>query len=404
MSESKVPEIRFEGFSGEWEEKEFKSITKINQGLQISISSRYTEKIDNSFFYITNEFLKENSTVKYYIVNPLETVLCTKNDVLMTRTGNTGEVVTNIEGAFHNNFFKIQFDRKKLNKNYLVYFLKLPKTQALILRLAGVSTIPDLNHTDFYKIKISYSKLEEQTKIGNYFQNLDKLIEQKEKKQQKLKQLKKAMLDKMFPKDGADRPEIRFEGFSGVWEEKKLELLADFSKGQGYSKNDLTKNGTPIILYGRLYTKYQTVISEVDTFVVGKNSSIYSKGHEVIVPASGETAEDIARASAVKVSGTILGGDLNIIYPKDIINNVFLALTISNGKTQKDLSKKAQGKSVVHVRNADLKEIDLSYPKLEEQTKIGNYFQKLDKLIDLHQRELEKLKNIKKASLAKMFV
>ena len=192
MSESKVPEIRFEGFSGEWEEKEFKSITKINQGLQISISSRYTEKIDNSFFYITNEFLKENSTVKYYIVNPPETVLCTKNDVLMTRTGNTGEVVTNIEGAFHNNFFKIQFDRKKLNKNYLVYFLKLPKTQALILRLAGVSTIPDLNHTDFYKIKISYSKLEEQTKIGNYFQNLDKLIDQKEKKTAKTKTVKKS--------------------------------------------------------------------------------------------------------------------------------------------------------------------------------------------------------------------
>ena len=82
----------------------------------------------------------------------------------------------------------------------------------------------------------------------------------------------------------------------------------------------------------------------------------------------------------------------------------FLALNISNGKTQKELSKKAQGKSVVHLRNTDLKEVNLYYPSKTEQTKIGDYFQKLDKLIDLHSQELEKLKNIKKASLDKMFI
>jgi type I restriction enzyme S subunit len=217
-------------------------------------------------------------------------------------------------------------------------------------------------------------------------------------------QVKKVILDKMFPKNGADVPEIRFDGFSGEWEESKLELLANFSKGQGYSKNDLTEEETPIILYGRLYTKYKTTISEVDTFVLENDSSIYSMGNEVIVPASGETAEDIARASAVVNAGIILGGDLNIIYPNKKVDNVFLALTISNGKTQKDLSKKAQGKSVVHIRNNDLKEIDLFYPSKNEQTKIGNYFKNIDKLIEQKEKEIEKLKNIKKASLDKMFV
>ena len=90
-------------------------------------------------------------------------------------------------------------------------------------------------------------------------------------------------------------PAIRFKGFTDTWEQRELRTAATFSKGSGYSKNDLKENGTPIILYGRLYTKYETVISEVDTFVDVQPNSVYSTGHEVIVPASGETAEDISK-------------------------------------------------------------------------------------------------------------
>lgn len=198
-------------------------------------------------------------------------------------------------------------------------------------------------------------------------------------------------------------PAIRFKGFSGEWDNEALGANADFSKGQGYSKSDLVSEGRPIILYGRLYTQYQTIISEVNTFVVGATKSIISKGNEVIVPASGETAEDISRASAVIKSGILLGGDLNIIYPNNKLNSIFLALTISNGKPQNDLSKRAQGKSVVHIRNNDLKEVDISYPDFTEQTQIGNYFQQLDTLIAQHQQKHDKLLNLKKALLEKMF-
>ena len=89
------------------------------------------------------------------------------------------------------------------------------------------------------------------------------------------------------------------------WEQRKLEMLASFSKGAGYSKNDLLSSGTPIILYGRLYTKYETNITIVDTFVAAKSGSIYSRGGEVIVPASGETAEDISIAAVVENKGVI---------------------------------------------------------------------------------------------------
>ena len=200
-----------------------------------------------------------------------------------------------------------------------------------------------------------------------------------------------------------DTPAIRFKGFSDTWEQRKAIDIADYSKGNGYSKGDLTDAGTPIILYGRLYTKYQFAISEVDTFTVPRNGAVYSQGNEVIVPASGETADDIARASAVEKSGVLLGGDLNILRPFDFINPLFLALAISNGEPQKELAKKAQGKSVVHIHNTDIQEVTIAYPSRTEQDRIVSVFRQLDNLITLHQREYEKLHNIKKSMLEKMF-
>ena len=175
--------------------------------------------------------------------------------------------------------------------------------------------------------------------------------------------------------------------YTSSWEQRKAIDIADYSKGNGYSKGDLTDAGTPIILYGRLYTKYQFAINEVDTFAVPRNGAVYSQGNEVIVPASGETAEDIARASAVEKSGVLLGGDLNILRPFDFINPLFLALAISNGEPQKELAKKAQGKSVVHIHNSDIQEVTIAYPSRTEQDRIVSYFSQLDNLITLHQRE-----------------
>ena len=198
-------------------------------------------------------------------------------------------------------------------------------------------------------------------------------------------------------------PAIRFQGFADPWEQRKLGDLVQFSKGTGYSKGDLRESGTPIILYGRLYTKYETVISEVDTFADAKAGSVYSRGGEVIVPASGETAEDISIASVVEKSGVLLGGDLNIITPPADLDAPFLAISISNGKPHEDMAKMAQGKSVVHLHNTDLEKIDLTYPSHEEQIQISGYFGALDHLITLHQRKYDKLVAIKRSMLEKMF-
>ena len=198
-------------------------------------------------------------------------------------------------------------------------------------------------------------------------------------------------------------PKLRFPGFTEDWEQRKLGDIATFSKGNDYSKSDLVPSGSPIILYGRLYTNYETTIKNIDTFVKLKDKSVISHGGEVIVPASGETAEDISRASVVKNQGIIIGGDLNVIKVNHLLDPTFLALTISNGEQQKELSKRAQGKSVVHLHNSDLQEVNLIFPLLNEQKEISTLFEKMDNVITLHQRKLEHLNLKKKALLQKLF-
>ena len=278
-------------------------------------------------------------------------------------------------------------------ENYDTYYINtwLKSPQAIRLyRTYATGSLIEKQRVQFPTLSIipvTFPKYEEQIKIGSYFHSIDNLITLHQRKCEQTKKMKKYMLQKMFPQNGAKVPEIRFDGFTYDWEQRKLGDVAEFSKGNGYSKGDLIESGTPIILYGRLYTKYETIISEVDTYVEAKEGSVYSKGGEVIVPASGETAEDIARAATVDKSGILLGGDLNVVMPNKDINPAFLAISISNGNSQRELSKKAQGKSVVHIHNEEIRNLVIPFPNKVEQNKIVAYFANLDHLITLHQRQ-----------------
>ncbi|PAY33055.1 restriction endonuclease subunit S [Ligilactobacillus salivarius] len=192
------PEVRYKNFNDAWEQRRFKDISKLSQGLQIAISKRFTHPGDGKLFYITNEFLNPNSTVKYYIDSPTKNVIAEKTDILMTRTGNTGKVVTDVEGVYHNNFFKISYNSSKIDRWFLYYLLNSYPIQREILVRAGNSTIPDLNHNDFYGIKIYIPTIEEQIKIGTFLTKVDSLIALHQYKLKKLKQLKKFLLQNMF--------------------------------------------------------------------------------------------------------------------------------------------------------------------------------------------------------------
>ena len=180
-----------------WEVVKFKEITKVRQGLQIPISKRKKEKCENCYEYITIQFIKNNKEVEY-IENPQKTVICTENDILMTRTGNTGIVVTNVKGVFHNNFFLIDFDRNEISKEYLVYYLNSNSIQKEILLRAGATTIPDLNHGDFYSIKFISPPLEEQKQIAEILSTVDNKLENLKEKKQSFEELKKGLMQKLL--------------------------------------------------------------------------------------------------------------------------------------------------------------------------------------------------------------
>ena len=399
---SDAPAIRFKGFSDAWEQRKLGEIGSVSMCRRI-FKEQTSETGDIPFYKIgtfgaePDAFISRELFEEYKSKYPYPQ----KDDILISASGSIGRTVVfagNNEYFQDSNIVWLSHD-ERLSNPFLKCFYS-------VVKWAGIegSTIKRLYNDNILNTVICMPSVPEQDRIGAFFENLDYLITLHQRKYEKLTNVKKSMLEKMFPQNGSSYPEIRFKGFTDPWEQRKAIDIADYSKGNGYSKGDLTDAGTPIILYGRLYTKYQFAISEVDTFAVPRNGAVYSQGNEVIVPASGETAEDIARASAVEKSGVLLGGDLNILRPFDFINPLFLALAISNGEPQKELAKKAQGKSVVHIHNTDIQEVTIAYPSRTEQDRIVSVFRQLDHLITLHQRELEKLQNIKKSMLEKMFV
>lgn len=200
------------------------------------------------------------------------------------------------------------------------------------------------------------------------------------------------------------KPKLRLKGYSDEWQSQTIGEITSFSKGRGYSKADLCSKGIPIILYGRLYTKYSSIIDEVDTFAIPKEGTVYSQGGEVIIPGSGETPEDISIASSVKRKGIILGGDLNVLsFNPSKNDSSFMALAITNSKTHNELSGYAQGKTIVHLHNNDIAKGHIAFPELKEQKEIVEYVNSLDSLIDASTSRLASLKQTKAASLQVMF-
>ncbi|SON51443.1 restriction endonuclease subunit S [Vibrio tapetis] len=419
MSKGKLalPTIRFEGFEDEWEEKPLGDVLSLANGYAFKSEYFCKDKtgyevltpgsvhIGGGFQYGKGQNYKLEGKTPQKFIFAAGDVFITMTDLTPTAQMLGLPAIVPDDGTtyLHNQRLGklIQY---KGDYGFLFYLLSTDTYRNQIVATSSGTTVKHSSPDKVKSSKFFFPNKVEQTSLGYYFQNVDKQLKLHQDKFAKLQQLKKAMLGKMFPKAGQTVPELRFAGFSEKWEVEPLGTNASFNKGKGFTKGDLNTFGVPIVLYGRLYTNYQTIITEVDTFVSSESKGIMSKGREVIVPASGESAEDIARASAVLQPNVILGGDLNIIYPNNKILPSFLALIITYSCCQAELAKKAQGKSVVHVRNSDIKDLLVPMPTIKEQTKIAEYFQNLDRLINLQQQQIDKLKNLKQTYLAKMFV
>ena len=197
-------------------------------------------------------------------------------------------------------------------------------------------------------------------------------------------------------------PNLRFPEFEGEWQEERLSDIADLSKGIGISKDQLSADGEPCILYGELYTKYksETIKEVISKTNIDNTKLVKSKANDVIIPCSGETAEEIATARCVLKDDVFLGGDLNIIR-LHVYDGSFMSYQL-NGKRKYDIAKVAQGVSVVHLYGEHLKNIKTINPSLNEQKKIANLLSLLDERISTQNKIIEKLETLIKGKRARL--
>ena len=391
--QAKVPTIRFAGFTDPWEQRKLGELCAISKGHGYSkadIRDAGTPLILYGRLY--TQYESRIDDVDTFAVEQEGSLLSKGNEVIVPASGETAEdiaVASSVRrsGIIFGGDLNVVTPVNKLDPDYTALAITYSKAHDDLAKRAQGKSVVHVHGNDIAEVEVSYPSESEQKRISTAVLGLDNLITLHQRKYDKLVILKKSMLEKMFPKDGESVPEIRFAGFTDPWEQRKLGELCAISKGHGYSKADIRDAGTPLILYGRLYTQYESRIDDVDTFAVEQEGSLLSKGNEVIVPASGETAEDIAVASSVRRSGIIFGGDLNVVTPVNKLDPDYTALAITYSKAHDDLAKRAQGKSVVHVHGNDIAEVEVSYPSESEQKRISTAVLGLDNLITLHQRK-----------------
>src|SRR5690554_6714279 len=250
----KVPEVRFKGFSGEWEADVLGELTDVYDGTHQT--PHYT---DNGIMFLSVENIKTLKSEKYISEEAFKKefkISPQKGDVLMTRIGDIGTanvVESNEPKAYYVSLALLKF--KKLNPYFLKESISSDSVaKSIFHKTLHIAFPKKINKNEIAKVVIPYPKIgEEQSRIGSWFQHLDQLITLHQKKYNKLTNIKKAMLEKMFPKNGADVPEIRFEGFEGKWEKRTLGDVADVTKLAGYEFTkyiEYSDEGTIIALRG----------------------------------------------------------------------------------------------------------------------------------------------------------
>lgn len=376
-----IPKLRFKEFTDEWVYYKYKDIFNLNQGLQIPITERFLDYAPNRFFYITNEFLKPSSKKSYYIENPSPNVICTKEDILMTRTGNTGKVITNIAGVFHNNFFRIKYNPKNFNKDFICCILNQNKIQNKILTLAGNSTIPDLNHKDFYSIKSRFPKLKEQEKIAKFINTVDKKIENIENTISSLENQKKGLLQQIFSQ------KLRFKDENGNnypnWKEN-IESIKILSGNMYPTTSYINKPGI-LLIQGINITPNKLLLN--DCIYI---SNDYNEINHVIVK-KGDILLGLNRPlinNQLKIC--LFDKDFAYLYQragilsfnKLKINSLFLYQYLQTDSFKKHLQVELVGSDQPYIKSNIFNKIKLIFPCLEEQTKIADFLSAFDRKLD----------------------
>lgn len=388
-----TPALRFKGFTYTWKQRKLGELGTITTGNTPStaVAEYYS---DDGMVWVTPTDISENITYEAEKklsklgqqvgrVVPKNTILvtCIASIGKNTMLGNTGSFNQQINGLTPN------------ENKYEPYFLLTESAlwSAQMKKSAAAGTMQIVNRTEFSELKTWTTTLAEQKQIGSYFRNLDRLITLHQRKYDKLTNMKKSMLEKMFPKNGANVPEIRFKGFTDAWEQRKLGDIVQITMGQ--SPDGSTYSDVPsdyILVQGNADLQNGWVCPKVWTSQMTKKADAGDLIMSVRAPAGtmGKTTYNV-----------VIGRGVAAIKGNDFIYQLLVKMDIDG--FWKALSC---GSTFESLNTGNIKNAEVLIPDIDEQEKIGQYFTNLDHLITLHQRELEKLKNLKKACLEKMFV
>lgn len=402
--ENNRPQVRFKGFTKDWIPSKLGEIGEVKMCKRIF--SKQTLTTDGIPFYKIGTFGKKADAFispQLYKEFRDKYPFPSKGDILISASGTIGKtVVYDGKPAYFqdSNIVWLNNDESQVLNEFLCYIY------GNISYDSEGGTIKRLYNNIILNARFTFpNDKTEQQKIGAFFENLDKLLTEHQQKHIKLTALKKAMLAKMFPKQGQTVPEVRFKGYEEDWEKTTLEKTSDFFKGKGLNKNEVSKTGrNKCILYGHLFTEYGMIIENISFYTnMDLNKMFVSQFGDVLIPSSSTTPTGIEKASSIEKDDIILGGDINILRPKKSISGSFLSINI-NAIGYKIIPF-IKGITVRHLYNSDLKTVEIHIPKsLKEQEKIVCYFKSIDQLITKQELQIKKLQNIKKAFLAKMFI
>ena len=409
------PKIRFKGFTKDWEQRKLRECAEFNPKSELPDVFEY---IDLESVVGTNilshrteskssapsraQRLAQKGDVFYQTVRPYQ-----KNNCIFEKNDNNW--------VFSTGYAQL----RPVNDSYfLLTLLQNEDFVKLVLDRCTGTSYPAINSNDLADIDVNVpSDSKEQQQIGTYFKQLDHLITLHQRKCEQTKKLKKYMLQKMFPQNGAKVPEIRFDGFTYDWEQRKLgEVLislqnntlsrADLSNETGIAKN--VHYGDVLIKFGDVLDVSREQLPMIkDEKILDKYKASFLQNGDVIIA---DTAEDTTVGKCSEIAGlrdeVVLSGLHTIPYrPVEKFATGYLGYYLNSGAYHDQLIPLMQGIKVTSISKSAMQDTDIVYPKsTEEQAMIGSYFQSLDHLITLHQRKCDELKKMKKYMLQNMFI
>ena len=400
---SDAPAIRFKGFSDAWEQRKFSDIT-------FPAGEKNKDNLPLESYSITNEHgfvpqdekfenggtMREADKRMYYIVSPNSFAY----NPARINVGSIG--YQNIgKNVIVSSLYEVFKTSEDVDDRLLWHWFKSSDFQKLIMQLQEGGVRLYFYYDKLCMGEVSLPLLEEQRKIGKLFDTLDNLITLHQRKFEKLTNVKKSMLEKMFPQNGSSYPEIRFKGFTDPWEQRKLTEFVEFFSGLTYTPNDVQENGTLVL---RSSNVSNGEVVDADNIYVNPqvvNSENVKVGDIVVVVRNGSRSL-IGKHAQIKafMPNTVIGAFMTGIRSEC---PEFTNALLNTSRFEEEIAMN-MGATINQITGYMFSKMEFKVPCLDEQKKIGEYFEKLDNLITLHQRELEKLQNIKKSMLEKMFV